>query len=240
VETFLKINEKSDYFPNVIYRDDCIPILQLYLELGAFVNVADAKRGVLDSKNEYYKFTEDIKDLEEFSKQIYSRYKEIQRIQSIASSYPIIQMFYKSIMDKKSGIEIKDRYYRFSMYPKCFIGKLNRMLISFLGSELVGWISMKYSVSREGAVIIGEYMRRAGVFDHVCGEHPFKDTFLFYSMKKIQAFASQSEAYILAVRKHYSSKHKLGSPRTSSKSITSEENSNSSPEYQLYKKSIRE
>jgi hypothetical protein len=99
---------------------------------------------------------------------------------------------------------------------------------------------MKYNVSREGAVIIGEYMRRAGVFDHVCGEHQFKDTFLFYSMKTIQAFAAQSEAYILSVRKHYSMKNKLGSPRTSSKSITSEENSNSSPEYQLYKKSIRE
>jgi hypothetical protein len=139
VGTFLKINEKSDYFPTIMFRDDCIPILQLYLELGAFVNIADSKRGVLDSKTEYYKFTEEIKDLEEFSKQIYSRYKEIQRIQSIVSSYPIIQMFYKSIMDKKSGIEIKDRYYRFYTYPKCFIGKSNRVL-NFFFRLRIGWL----------------------------------------------------------------------------------------------------
>ena len=64
-----------------------------------------------------------MSNLDSFTKLIYSRYKEIQRIQAIVSSFPGIQMFYRSIIDKTSGVEIKDRSYRFFSYPNCFVGR---------------------------------------------------------------------------------------------------------------------
>ena len=80
---------------------------------------------------------------------------------------------------------------------------------------MVGWISMRYNVSREGAVIIGEYMRKAGVFDHVCSDHQLKDSYLFYSMKSVSDFAKSSESYIINVRSHYNPKLKVPtSPRS--------------------------
>eukprot|EP01080_Neovahlkampfia_damariscottae_P006775 gene6775-10939_t len=210
VDVLMNINEENHYMYCIQTRKDAVSMVQLYLELGAIVNVVDSTKPFVDKNTEFYKFTDDMSSLEGFTKLIYSRFKEIQRIQAIVSSFPVIQMFYKSVKDKTSGVEIKDRSYRFYSYPKCFVG-----------SELVAWIAMKYNVSKEGAVVIGEYMRRAGVFDHVCKDHSLKDAYLFYEMKPLCEFAKLSESYIINVRMHYNPRSKTPtSPRSSRSSIS--------------------
>ncbi len=68
-----------------------------------------------------------------------------------------------------AGLEIKDRRFRLTVYPDCFVG-----------SEAVTWLTKTQNATREAAVRIGQAMVEKGIFHHVTDEHPFKDEYLFY------------------------------------------------------------
>ena len=61
-------------------------------------------------------------------------------------------------------LEIRDRSYRLTKYPKCFIG-----------SEAVDWLVRHHALSRPQAVRLGERMFESGLFHHVADDHDFKD-----------------------------------------------------------------
>ncbi|MEM9266209.1 MAG: mechanosensitive ion channel domain-containing protein [Cyanobacteria bacterium P01_F01_bin.13] len=67
------------------------------------------------------------------------------------------------------GLEIKDRRFRLTVYPDCFVG-----------SEAVTWLTKTQNATREAAVRIGQAMVEKGILHHVTDEHPFKDEYLFY------------------------------------------------------------
>ena len=73
--------------------------------------------------------------------------------------------------DVRTGVEVKDRKYRFKKYRQCFVG-----------SEAVDFlVDNGYVASRFEAVELGEKMRAAGLFSHVVDDHGFKDDKLFYA-----------------------------------------------------------
>ncbi|MEM7794407.1 MAG: transporter, partial [Cyanobacteria bacterium P01_C01_bin.118] len=72
-------------------------------------------------------------------------------------------------MRSLSGVEIKDRRFRLTVYPKCFVG-----------SDAVTWLAQTQNATREAAVRIGQALVEKGILHHVTDEHPFKDEYLFY------------------------------------------------------------
>ena len=70
-------------------------------------------------------------------------------------------------------LDIGDRSYRTRRYPRCFVGR-----------EAVDVLQRLYGVtSREAAVALGARLQEAGLFDHVEGDHSFRDEFLFYRLQ---------------------------------------------------------
>ena len=61
-------------------------------------------------------------------------------------------------------LDIRDRSYRLTKYPK-----------SFIGSEAVDWLVKHQALSRPQAVRLGERMFESGLFHHVTDDHDFKD-----------------------------------------------------------------
>src|SRR6056300_930809 len=71
----------------------------------------------------------------------------------------------------KAGVEIKDRTYRISKYPSCFVG----------GEAVDFMIRDGLATSRDEAVQIGQYMMtELNMFEHVTRDHMFADEYLFY------------------------------------------------------------
>lgn len=70
---------------------------------------------------------------------------------------------------RESGNLVKDRHWRMRSYPK-----------SFVGHEMVTWLSAFRGISRLDAVVVGDRMLQAEVFHHVSRDHPFRDEYLFY------------------------------------------------------------
>ncbi len=67
------------------------------------------------------------------------------------------------------GIEIKDRRYRLTSYPQCFVG-----------NEVVKWIEAKYSLSKPEALRLGQELIDLKIIHHVADEHDFRDDYFFY------------------------------------------------------------
>jgi len=80
-----------------------------------------------------------------------------------------LKMWARSMIDPDSGVEIKNRSYRFKTYESCFIGQ-----------DLVTWICERGSISRSEAVDLGQSLLDRYFMRHVAGDHDFKDQFLFY------------------------------------------------------------
>ncbi|NEQ50373.1 MAG: mechanosensitive ion channel [Leptolyngbya sp. SIO3F4] len=72
-------------------------------------------------------------------------------------------------MRSSDGVAIKDRRFRLTVYPHCFVG-----------SEAVTWLAKTQNATREAAVRIGQALVEQGILHHVTDEHPFKDEYLFY------------------------------------------------------------
>eukprot|EP01134_Creolimax_fragrantissima_P000158 CFRG0158T1 len=71
------------------------------------------------------------------------------------------------------GVEVNDRRYLLKTYKQVFVG-----------NEAVDTIVKIANVTRAEAVKLGKEMYKQGVFSHVCGDHDFKDSFLFYRFKE--------------------------------------------------------
>lgn len=72
-----------------------------------------------------------------------------------------------------TGVEIKNRKYRFRTYEQCFIG-----------SEAVTWISMHIGCTRDQAVQFGQRLLSMFIIRHVTGEHNFDDQNLFFEFQQ--------------------------------------------------------
>lgn len=68
-----------------------------------------------------------------------------------------------------SGLDIHDRWYLFYPFPRCFVG-----------SEAITWLTRRYSISREVAIVIGNALIEMSVFHHVFDDWDFRDEYLFY------------------------------------------------------------
>ena len=69
----------------------------------------------------------------------------------------------------EEGLEIKDRRYRLTLFPSCFIG-----------SEAVEWMEKQYAVSKSEALRLGQELIQLKIIYHVTNDHDFKNDFLFY------------------------------------------------------------
>lgn len=72
-------------------------------------------------------------------------------------------------MRNVGGLNIKDRRYRLTLYPQCFVG-----------SEAVEWMSLNLNLSQEQAVRLGQRLVDEKFIHHVTDEHPFINDFFFY------------------------------------------------------------
>ncbi len=72
-------------------------------------------------------------------------------------------------MRGQNGIEIKNRWYSFQFYPKCFTGQ-----------DAVKWFMKTQRITREQAIQIGEMLVSRQIIHHVHDHHNFKDEYLFY------------------------------------------------------------
>lgn len=71
----------------------------------------------------------------------------------------------------KAGVTVKDRTYRLSKYPSCFVGK---EAVDFM-------INDGLTTTRDEAVQLGQcIMTELGIFEHVTRDHTFADEYLFY------------------------------------------------------------
>ncbi len=75
-------------------------------------------------------------------------------------------------MQGPDGVAIRDRWYNFRRYPRCFVA-----------SDAVSWLQNHLGVSRERAVRVGERLTALGQIEHVMEEHDFKDAFLFFHVR---------------------------------------------------------
>lgn len=68
-----------------------------------------------------------------------------------------------------AGGNVADRRYHLKKYPECMVGE-----------EAVNWMSRRYGISREHAVLLGDALLRTGHLHHVVKEQPFADAEFFY------------------------------------------------------------
>jgi len=74
----------------------------------------------------------------------------------------------------KSNVEVKDRRFLLKVYPNCFVG---REAVTLL-------VTKGHAMDRDEAVRMGVAMQsELGLFEHVTGDHVFKDEELFYRFK---------------------------------------------------------
>lgn len=96
--------------------------------------------------------------------------KHIQENPSLALAAQTIDGFPQLYVALRQSTDlVKDRRWHLRTFPKTFVGE-----------DMVSWLALQCSVSRNEAVAIGERMLQAEVFHHVCRDHPFKDEHLFY------------------------------------------------------------
>ena len=67
------------------------------------------------------------------------------------------------------GIKIRDRRYRLTVYPRCFIG-----------SEATTWLVRRFHVAETEAVKLGQRLIDTKLMHHVTDGHPFEDGHFFY------------------------------------------------------------
>lgn len=74
------------------------------------------------------------------------------------------------VQDMIENMSIKDRKYMGKTYLECFVGAA---AVQFL-------LNGRYAVDTDDAVHLGNLLIEQGVVHHVCDEHPFENSFLFY------------------------------------------------------------
>jgi hypothetical protein len=101
--------------------------------------------------------------------QILLNFSYLKQIHLLMNNSTEMNEFIKSF---KLKVDLKDRKYRLKTYKNCF-----------LGTEAVDFISLKLDLPRGMATKLGEMIRKIGIFDHVTGDHIFKDEYYFYFLK---------------------------------------------------------
>ena len=85
----------------------------------------------------------------------------------------------------RNNVQVKNRRYHFRQYKNCFIA-----------SEAIDYlISSGYALTRKGAVDLGRALQRAFIFEHVCGDHAFKDGHYFFRFINVKPSHEIIEAF---------------------------------------------
>jgi hypothetical protein len=85
-------------------------------------------------------------------------------------------LFEKIAFDFKQNVFVRDRKYHMRTYKQCFVA---REAVDFL-------VECGAALSRKGAIDLGRALQRAHLFHHVCGDHAFKDEYLFFRFSKCE------------------------------------------------------
>ena len=158
----------TEYLPGLIFKNklfikDKIFSLEQQKEAQSY-----GKQKFLDSKGQKeYLLLEDITGFI-----IWRESDEVQLIKYEQTSKGITSSNLEEIVNKirgDNGIEIKDRRYLLKVYPK-----------SFVGSELVDWMTKNLSISSEQAISKGQQLIDKKFIHHVHDQHDFENKFLFY------------------------------------------------------------
>ncbi|MEL6437939.1 MAG: DEP domain-containing protein [Cyanobacteria bacterium J06621_8] len=72
-------------------------------------------------------------------------------------------------IQSSSTLEVKDRRYRLTTYPQCFVGK-----------ELVQWLIENKELLTAEAIAWGQSLIDHNLIEHVCQDHEFENKELFY------------------------------------------------------------
>ncbi len=72
-------------------------------------------------------------------------------------------------MRGKSGLDIRDRWFHFKLYRKCFTG-----------DNAVTWLMEHRNLTKFEAIDLGRLLVKRKIIHHVHDEHNFKNGFLFY------------------------------------------------------------
>ena len=72
-------------------------------------------------------------------------------------------------MQGEEGVDVRDHHYQSDVYPDCFTG-----------TTAVEWLVQKRDYTREGAVLIGQWLLQKGLIHGVMNQHDFKDGYYFY------------------------------------------------------------
>jgi len=81
----------------------------------------------------------------------------------------------KIYIDAVKRVEVKDRVYHLRTCHRCFVGS---EVVDIL--VLSGLDACRYDAVRIGRLLQSTYL----LFDHVCSEHEFEDSYLFYKFNK--------------------------------------------------------
>ena len=72
-------------------------------------------------------------------------------------------------MQGAQGIEVGDRWYQSTFYPDCFTG-----------TAAVEWLVQKRDYTREGAILIGQWLLQKGLIQGMADSKEFEDGYQFY------------------------------------------------------------
>ena len=72
-------------------------------------------------------------------------------------------------MQAANGVEIRDRWYQFKKYPRCFVGR-----------EAVAWFVERLQLSEAEAIALGQKLMDEKWIRHATDDRPFRNDRLFY------------------------------------------------------------
>ncbi len=82
-----------------------------------------------------------------------------------------------------NGLKIKDRWFHFKLYRKCFTG-----------TEAVKWLMNHKNITQEEAIQLGKILVKKKIIHHVHDEHNFKNGFLFFRFYEDEMAVESSKA----------------------------------------------
>eukprot|EP01080_Neovahlkampfia_damariscottae_P000491 gene491-8005_t len=173
-EAITWFKEKSKYIPDFSKeRELCSTMGQLLKLIGVFKDMNSKENNFRDSKNLQFKFTKKVK--EENYEKIIKRYQDLLRVITFSNSQ---EKMIKFLSDLDSSIDVSER----QSNGKCYKD-------SFIGSQLVTWISTTYlKIERRAALRLSDQFIHAGLIEEAekSSNIQFKDDFVVY--EKVHPF----------------------------------------------------
>lgn len=139
---------------------EVLSILMMRFGLNPYVAIPAAKRWLEKNRDKNWA---DLEEMLREGKLTFKKgkIKEV-KVQDLVKVVSLIR-------SETGGIEIKNRWHNFRLYKN-----------SFVGSELVEWLTERAKMSRQEAIRFGKMLVDRGIIHHVHDEHHFEDKELYY------------------------------------------------------------